>query len=407
MTHLSHPPRVIIAGAGPAGLMAADVLSAAGVEVTVHDAMPSAGRKFLMAGRGGLNLTHSEPLASFTTRYGSRTGWVAPWLDALSPDGLRTFADGLGQDTFTGSSGRVFPRAMKASPMLRAWMGRLAARGVTLVTRSRFAGWDGAGHPLFAGATGESHAHPCDALILALGGASWPKLGSEGGWAPELAARGVALAPFTPSNAGVTCEWSTHLRNGHAGAVLKGVELAAGGHTARGDLILTATGLEGGPVYALSPVWRDPAFDGQATLRLRPDMTTDALKAKLATARANQSASTILKTRAKLTSTEIALMNEVGRPLPHSPGELARLIHAIPLTITGQAGLERAISSAGGIVQEAVTKALELKAIPGVFVAGEMLDWDAPTGGYLLQATCASAVVAANGVLAWLGTRDS
>jgi hypothetical protein len=398
---------VIIAGAGPAGLMAADALSAAGVTVTLHDAMPSAGRKFLMAGRGGLNLTHSEELDRFITRYGAGADWVAPWLETLSPEALRSFANELGQDTFTGSSGRVFPRAMKASPMLRAWMERLAARGVTLLTRSRFTGWDEAGRPLFTSADGATNAHACDALILAFGGASWPKLGSDGGWAPLLAARGVALTPFAASNAGVLCDWSEHLVSRHAGAVLKGVELLAGGQSARGDLIMTRTGLEGGPVYALSRIWRDLAFDGTATLRLRPDMTTETLKARLATARANQSASTILQTRLKLTKAETALLNEVARPLPHSPGGLARLVHSVPLRVTGLAGLDRAISSAGGIAREAVTPSLELKALPGVFVAGEMLDWDAPTGGYLLQATFASAVVAAKGVIAWLGTRPS
>jgi uncharacterized flavoprotein (TIGR03862 family) len=402
VTSFKTQPRVMIAGAGPAGLIAADMLSAAGAAVTIHDAMPSVGRKFLMAGRGGLNLTHSEPHERFVSRYGHNRDWVGPWIEAFSQDDVISFTQGLGQATFTGSSGRVFPTAMKASPMLRAWLARLADRGVEIITRSRFGGWNEAGVPLFAAADGPLTAHPCDGLLLALGGASWPKLGSNGHWAAALAERGVQLEPFGPSNSGVLCDWTSHLIENHAGSVLKGVRLSAGGHSADGDVIVTRAGLEGGPVYGLSHVWRDPGFDGRASLNLRPQMDAEALAAKLATARKNQSSSTILKTRLKLTAQQIALLNEAARPLPHKPRALAALVQNVPLTITGQAGLERAISSTGGIRRDAVSDQLELLAMPGTFVAGEMLDWDAPTGGYLLQACFASGVVASRGMLACL-----
>jgi hypothetical protein len=386
--------------------MVAEVLSAAGVGVVVHEAMPSVGRKFLMAGRGGLNLTHTEPLPAFTGRYGDSAGWVAPWLDRFGPEDLRAFADGLGQETFAGSSGRVFPRAMKASPMLRAWLARLEARGVRIVTRSRFAGWDAAGAPLFTGADGGFRPQACEGLVLAFGGASWPRLGSDGQWAPLLAARGVATAPFGPANAGVLVDWSAHVRERHAGAVLKAVTLSAGGAQRQGDLILTRTGLEGGPVYALGPVWRAPGFDGRATLNLRPSLNPEAIAARLTAGRAGRSLPTLLKAQLKLTPAEIALLHEAGRPLPAEPRALAGRIQALPLVISGQAGLERAISSTGGIRQEAVSPDLMLNALPGTFVCGEMLDWDAPTGGYLLQATFASAVVAAEGMMKWLAQQQ-
>lgn len=398
---------VAVAGAGPAGLMAADILSAAGLAVTVHEAMPSVGRKFLMAGRGGLNLTHTEPLPAFLERYGASADWVAGWLERLPPQGLRDFADGLGQQTFAGSSGRVFPQALKASPMLRAWLARLQARGVRVATRSRFIGWDGASgdgasRPVFAGPDGTAHAQDCDGLVLAFGGASWPRLGSDGSWAALLAARGVEIVPFGPANAGVLLDWSDHIQQRHAGAVLKAVTLRAGGAARQGDLIITRTGLEGGPVYALGPVWRQADFDGRAWIDLRPSLTAAALATRIAGARAGRSLSTVLKTAVRLTGAETALLHEAMRPLPADPQALAGLIKAVPLTITGQAGLERAISSTGGVARSAVGPDLQLSGHPGTFVCGEMLDWDAPTGGYLLQATFASAVVAAEGMLRWI-----
>ncbi len=394
--------RVAVAGGGPAGLMAADILSAAGVAVTVHEAMPSVGRKFLMAGRGGLNLTHSEPMPAFRARYGDSADWVASWLERFTPQMLRAFAEELGQPTFVGSSGRVFPQAMKASPLLRAWLARLQTRGVRIVTRSRFVGWDPAGSAQFAGPDGIARAEACDGLVLAFGGASWPKLGSDGSWAPLLAGRGVAVVPFGPANAGVRLDWSRHMQEHHAGAVLKAVSLSAGGQERQGDLIITRTGLEGGPVYALGPVWRGAGFGGRAAIDLRPSLPAAALAGRIAAARPGRSLPTVLKTALRMTGAEVALLHEAVRPLPPDPQALAGLIKAAPLTITGQAGLERAISSTGGIGQPDVSPDLMLNALPGTFVCGEMLDWDAPTGGYLLQATFASAVVAAEGMLRWI-----
>lgn len=383
--------------------MAAEILSAAGVSVQVHEAMASPARKFLMAGRGGLNLTHSEPLPGFVARYGEARGWVGPWLDGFAPDAARAWADGLGADTFAGSSGRVFPRAMKASPLLRAWLARLADQGVRIVPRSRWTGWDDEGAALFADGVGPDRAEPADALVLALGGASWPRLGSDGGWVRLLEAHGVMVTPLVASNAGVVTEWSAHLADRHAGQVLKGVAVSLAERRARGDLVLTRTGLEGGPVYALGPAFRDALARGPVTLQmdLRPEQSPEELAARLARARPGQSLSTLLKTRLSLAPVAVGLLHEQA-PLPRDPAALAARIKAAPVRVTGLQGLERAISSAGGIRREALDPGLMLTARPGVFACGEMLDWDAPTGGYLLQACLASGAAAARGVLAWL-----
>jgi uncharacterized flavoprotein (TIGR03862 family) len=394
------PHTVSIIGAGPSGLMAAEVLARAGVAVTVHERMPSPARKFLLAGRGGLNLTHSEGQEAFLSRYGPAEAAVSDWLDALSPDDLIAWAEGLGQTTFTGSSGRVFPRAMKASPLLRAWLARLAELGVVLKTRSLWTGWSGGALTFKDGAS-----ETPDAVIIATGGASWPRLGSDGSWTSVLEAEGVAVAPLRPSNAGFNVDWSDILIDRASGQALKAVALTFGDQTLRGDVMLTRYGLEGGAIYALSSALREAiARDGSAilTLDLRPDMTEDALVDRLAAGRGKDSMTNHLRKAGGLSPAAIAVLRDIPGEIPLGAEKLAKRIKAVRLKLTGMQGLERAISSAGGVEFGAVNPSLMLTARPGVFVAGEMLDWEAPTGGYLLQASFASGAVAANGVLDWL-----
>ncbi|WP_339914593.1 TIGR03862 family flavoprotein [uncultured Brevundimonas sp.] len=393
-----------VVGAGPAGLMAAERLAQMGASVTVHERMPSPGRKLLMAGRGGLNLTHSEDQAAFEGRYGTAAAAVSPWLDAFPPGELTAWAEGLGQATFTGSSGRVFPRAMKASPLLRAWLARLNGLGVELRTRSRWTGWSDDGALRFDTPDGERLERP-DAVVLALGGASWPKLGSDGGWVGPLAATGVAVVPLRPSNMGVNVDWSEVVRSRFTGQPLKGVVLTFGGRSVRGEAMVAGYGLEGGAVYALSAVLREAiAVDGAVilTVDLRPDLSIEALAARLEAGRGKDSTANWLRKAGGLSPVAAALLREVPGDLPQGADKLARRIKALRLKLTGVQGLDRAISTAGGVALDAVDAGLMLTARPGVFVAGEMLDWEAPTGGYLLQASMASGVVAARGVEAWL-----
>lgn len=403
------PSTVTVIGAGPAGLMAAERLAQAGLRVTIHERMPSVGRKLLMAGRGGLNLTHSEPLAPFLDRYGPARPQAAAWLAAWSPADLTAWAEGLGQETFVGSSGRVFPRTMKASPLLRAWLARLESLGVEIRVRSRWTGWKANsenGALTFDTPEGEALKRP-DAVVLALGGASWAKLGSDAAWVPWLEEGGVAVAPLRPSNVGFDVAWSPLLRDRFAGQPLKGVAVTHAGRTVRGEAMIAAYGIEGGVVYALSAGLRDAIErDGTAelTLDLRPDLSRPALTQKLLKPRGKDSLSNWLRKVVHLDPAAIALLRE-GGPLPTEPGPLAARIKGVSLSLTGVQGLARAISSAGGVKLDAVDERLMLKARPGVFVAGEMLDWEAPTGGYLLQAAFASGVVAAQGVTDWLKAR--
>ena len=400
---------VVIIGAGPAGLMAAEVLALGGATVTVYDAMPSAGRKFLMAGRGGLNLTHSEPLPAFLARYREATPHLAAAIEAFPPQALCGWSAALGQETFVGSSGRVFPKAFKASPLLRAWLRRLDPMDVRLALHHRWTGWDEQGRLLFQTPDGP-HAIEPHATVLALGGASWPRLGSDGAWAEILAAKGVQISPLRPANSGFTVAWSDIFRDRFEGQPLKGVALTLGARIERGEAIVTRTGIEGGAVYALSAELRE-AIDtsGGATLHLalRPDLDRKELIAKLSVPRGKQSLSNFLRKAVSLLPVAIGLLQEAakasGMPLASlSPAELANLINAVPIELTGVAPIARAISTAGGIAFSEIDAGFMIRRLPGVFAAGEMLDWEAPTGGYLLQASFATGAAAGRGALKWL-----
>ncbi|WP_232480672.1 TIGR03862 family flavoprotein [Roseomonas sp. KE2513] len=387
--------RVAIVGAGPAGLAAAEVLSEAGVAVTVLDRMPSPARKLLMAGRGGLNLTHTEPLETFLSRYGAARPRLEPAVRAFPPEALRAWCEALGQPTFAGTSGRVFPRAMKAAPLLRAWLARLAGRGVTLLSRHSWTGWDADGALTFERPGDAPLRLTPDATLLALGGASWPRLGSDAAWVPLLSARGVAVAPFRPANCGLLIPWSEHLRSRFAGTPLKRIALSFAGRTVRGEAVITNQGLEGGAVYALSAAIRDvAAAQGSATvtLDLRPDMTAEEVARRLAAPRRGQSLSNHLRRQLALPPATIALLREGA-----APAEAA--IKSLPLRVTGVSGLDRAISSAGGIQWNELDGDFGLHRLPGLFAAGEMLDWEAPTGGHLLTACFATGRAAAGGIL--------
>jgi uncharacterized flavoprotein (TIGR03862 family) len=402
---------VAVVGAGPAGLMAAEVLALGGAYVTVYDAMPSAGRKFLMAGRGGLNLTHSEPLPRFLTRYRQAMPHLKAAIDAFPPSALRDWSDALGQETFVGSSGRVFPKAFKASPLLRAWLRRLDSIGVRLTPRLRWIGWDERGCTCFETPYGK-RAIKTSATILALGGASWPRLGSDGGWVDILAEKGVAISKLKPANSGFMVAWSDIFRDRFEGQPLKGVALTIGVHTVRGEAMITRVGIEGGGIYALSAELREAIIaSGKATLHiaLRPDIETGDLAAGLSTPRGKQSFSNWLRKSAHLSPESIGLLQEAaiasGIPLSSlSAVSLAGLINAVPVELTGIAPISHAISTAGGVSFDELDDDFMIRRLPGVFAAGEMLDWEAPTGGYLLQASFATGAAAGRGALKYLSS---
>lgn len=396
---------IAIIGGGPAGLMAAEAAVERGASVDVYDAMPSVGRKFLLAGKGGLNLTHSESFDSFLSRYGARRVRLAPLLKTFGPGELRAWAQELGIETRVGSSGRVFPAGMKAAPLLRAWLHCLRAAGVHLHVRHRWTGWDGDGALRFATPHGERTAR-ADAVVLALGGGSWPQLGSDGAWVPLLAQRGVALVPLRPSNCGFDSGWSAHFREKFAGSPVKTVAASFAGRTQTGDFIVTKTGVEGGAIYALSALLRDAietAGFAALSLDLAPDRDLARLTAELSHPRGRRSLSSHIQSRIGLKGVKMGLLRELATAEALAdPARLAAAIKALPLKLVAARPLAEAISSAGGVAFEALDDRLMIRALPGVFCAGEMLDWEAPTGGYLLTACFATGRAAGAGAVAWL-----
>lgn len=392
-------------GGGPAGLIAAEVLARAGVAVTVYDRMPSPARKFLLAGHGGLNITHSEDLDPFLSRYGASAEQLAPMLARFTPADLRAWCAGLGEQTFVGSSGRVFPRSFRATPLVRAWLARLADLGVVIERRQRWTGWTDAGLR-FTGADDAIREVVGDVTVFALGGASWPRLGADGGWVGPFSDRGVATTPLRPANVGMRVEWTGTFAERFEGSPLKHVALSAGGQRSRGDAMVTRTGIEGGPVYAIGAAIRDVLeADGRCVLEvdLRPSLSHEQVAERLQRRRPKDSASNWLRRTLGLDPVAIGLLREgLAGPLPNDAQAMAALVKAVPVVVTATMPIERAISTAGGVAWSEVDESLMLRRVPGTFVAGEMLDWEAPTGGYLLQASFSTGVVAAQGALAWL-----
>lgn len=380
-----------VVGAGPAGLMAAERLALAGAAVTVFERMPSVARKLLMAGRGGLNLTHSEPTERLLARYGGAAAALGGAIGAFEAEDLRAWCAALGEDTFVGSSDRVFPKSLKASPLLRAWLRRLDGQGVRFALRTTWRGFDGDDGLVFEGPEGRFMIRPKSA-VFALGGASWPRLGGDGGWTDAFEKAGVPVAPLAPANCGFVACWSQVFAARFAGAPLKRAAIAFEGETARGEAVVTADGIEGGLIYALSARLRDAiARDGEARpmLDLRPDLSIEALAERLARPRGKRSWSTHLAKAAGLAPAAVGLLREAGPPLADA-GALARRIKGLEIRLVAPKGLERAISTAGGVRLAAVDETFMLRSRPGAFVAGEMLDWEAPTGGYLLHACLAT-----------------
>ncbi len=397
--------RVAIIGGGPAGLMAAEVLSAdSGLQVDVYDAMPSLGRKFLMAGKGGMNITHAEARADFVGRYGARAAQVAPWLDAFGPEALRDWIHGLGIETFVGTSGRVFPTEMKAAPLLRAWLHRLRSQGVHFHVRHRWLGWTGE-QLRFATPEGDVLTSAA-AVILALGGGSWAKLGSDGAWVPVLGEAGIEVAPLKPANCGFDVDWSPYFSERFAGHPVKPVIASCAGQTRQGEFNITTSGIEGGLIYAVAAPLRDALErDGKAELRLdlAPGRSLERLASDLARPRGRDSLANHLRRRVGIEGVKAALLRELCTPETLAdPYALAAAIKSLALPVKATRPIDEAISTAGGVTFEAVDDGLMVRRMPGLFCAGEMLDWEAPTGGYLLTACLASGRMAASGVRRWL-----
>ncbi len=376
--------RAVVIGAGPAGLMAAETLAKAGVEVTVCEAKPSVGRKFLMAGKSGLNLTNDEPNDPFLNAFAEARGALAPIINAFDAQAVQDWARGLQQQVFTGSTGRVFPKAMKASPLLRAWMGRLGELGVNVQTRWSWQGWDGASL-VFDTPQGRQKLD-ATVTVLALGGASWSRLGSTGAWAEILQGKGIDLAPFAPANAGIAVQWSDHMAK-HYGVALKNVAWNAGPFHSRGEATLSQHGLEGGGIYSVS---RGVRMGHPLTLDLLPDMSVPEVLAKLSKPRGKASFANHLRKTLRLSPAQIALVQEMARPLPAGLRATARILKTLPINHAGLRPMDEAISTAGGIPFAAMDQHLMLRNLPGVFAVGEMLDWEAPTGGYLISACLAT-----------------
>ncbi|SDG66524.1 TIGR03862 family flavoprotein [Sulfitobacter delicatus] len=387
--------RAVVIGGGPAGLMAAEVMAGAGLSVTLCEAKPSIGRKFLMAGKSGLNLTKAEPFDPFLAAFEEAAPTLRPILEAFDSQAVQDWAEGLGQDIFTGSTGRVFPRAMKASPLLRAWLARLAERDVQINTRWQWQGWEGDAR-VFDTPAGRQTIE-ADVTVLALGGASWQRLGATGAWAPVLAERGVALRDFAPANVGVLVDWSSHMAR-HFGAALKGVAWTAGPYHSRGEAVISAKGLEGGGIYSVSRGMREGYG---LSLDLLPDLSNAEVAARLAKPRGKDSQANHLRKRLKLSPAQIALAQEMARPLPQDAKAQADLLKALPIAHAGLRPMDEAISTAGGVRLDALDTGLMLRDIPGVFVAGEMLDWEAPTGGYLINGCLATGHWAGRHAVDW------
>ncbi|GGH27590.1 hypothetical protein SAMN05444007_104102 [Cribrihabitans marinus] len=376
--------RAVVIGAGPAGLMAAEELARAGAEVLVAEAKPSVARKLLMAGKSGLNLTKDEPFETLLAAYGPSAEWLRPMLAAFDAGEVQDWARGLGQEVFTGTTGRVFPVAMKASPLLRAWLARLDGLGVTIRTRWRWTGWDGDALS-FDTPDGSCQETP-DATVLALGGASWARLGADGHWTGPLSDRGIPLTPFAPANAALCVDWTEHMTP-HFGAALKSVSWTAGDLTSRGEAILSARGLEGGGLYALTPALREGA---PLHVDLLPDLTTQALVDRLAGMKRKASVSRRLRNGLRLPPVKVALIHEMAQTGSADPSDLAFALKALPIRHAGLRPMDEAISTAGGVARAALDAGLMLRDLPGVYCAGEMLDWEAPTGGYLLTGCLAA-----------------
>lgn len=396
--------RIAIIGGGPAGLAAAEVLSLSGHAVTVYDAMPTFGRKFLLAGKSGLNITHSEDYSRFVTRFGAASGRLRPALDAFTPDDIRNWAAGLGTETFIGSSGRVFPRVMKASPLLRAWLGRLERQGVTLLTRHRWVGFSDDGH-IFETPEGRQIVQS-DATLLALGGASWPRLGSDAAWVPRLAEGGVETAPLLPANCGFDVAWSEFFRERFAGEPVKSVTATSEAGTHPGEFVITRNGIEGSFVYAHAAGLRDRLLsDGKASLvlDLAPGRSAERLTRDLARQDGKTSFSNRLRKAAGIAGVKAALLRECTDEADRGDARrFAERIKALSVPLLGTRPIAEAISSAGGIRWDGIDSNYMLTALPGIFAAGEMIDWEAPTGGYLLTACLATGRAAARGMEAWL-----